>query len=148
MFYQTAPTSVADFVQLEDVSAEQVLHILVNLDLHRLVAPLRRNPVSGRLLVDVTSVEDLTDIIDDDEVKPFYVRVLFGKVSAWNSNGGKVPRKLLSSSQSTLSVIAEQQTGPTSTTQTATAGSDGNLTHTVRAIFVLHSSTETNCTTL
>lgn len=64
------------------------------LELPQLVAPFRRATVHGRLLACVESVEDLVDI--DAEVNPIFARMLFSNLTAWKSNGGRVPRKLLS----------------------------------------------------
>ena len=68
--------------------------MLMHLKLPRLVDPFRRSLVNGRLLAYVESVDDLVDI--DDEVNPIFARVLFSNLTAWKSNGGRVPRKLLS----------------------------------------------------
>ena len=68
----------------------------MHLKLPQLVAPFRRATVDGRLLACVESVKDLVDIDDDDEVNPILARTLFSNLTAWKSNGGRVPRKLLS----------------------------------------------------
>lgn len=85
--------STADFMLLKDISPEQVLHMLTNLMLPRLVVPFKRSQVNGRLLSQVESVEDLEDI--DEEVKPFFAKMLFKNLVAWKKDRGRVPRKLL-----------------------------------------------------
>ena len=100
----------ADFILLCDISKEQVLDILTNLDLPKLVAPFKCSRVSGRLLTHVESPQDLVDI-DAVGVKPIFARALFAELSAWKTDGGRVPCRLL---------LTQTQTSSTSDTNTTT----------------------------
>ena len=84
---------------LENVTQEQVLDIVRNLKLRKLVDPFHTHRVDGRLLMGIEAVQDLTDI-DPLTVKPIFARALYSELSKWKRNGGRVPRHLLNQAQS------------------------------------------------
>lgn len=99
-FVQTiTPSSLAlasgsgDYVLLQDVSEEQVLNMLNNLALQRLVPPFKHNRINGRHLLHVESIKDLIDF--DEEVKPVFAKTFFHELKVWKNNGNKVPVALL-----------------------------------------------------
>jgi hypothetical protein len=95
-------SSVAEFVALVDLQAEQVRVVLENLKIPQLVAPFESNHVDGALLNLVESPEDIVDI-DSSLIKGIFARSFFQQLKAWKEDGGRVPMRLLVTSQPPVS---------------------------------------------
>ena len=73
---------------------------MTNLSLPPLVGPFQRLRVDGNMLNDfIESFRDLVDL-DDVEIKPVFAKKLFKNLTDWKKNNGKVPRALLSTTDS------------------------------------------------
>ena len=73
---------------------------MTNLTLPSQVGPFQRLRVDGNMLNDVIdSFQDLVDL-DNVEIKPVFAKLLFKKLTEWKKNDGKVPRALLSTTDS------------------------------------------------
>ena len=74
--------------------------VVTNLTLPSLVGPFQRLRVDGNILNDfIDSFQDLVDL-DNMEIKPIFAKLLFKKLTEWKKNDGKVPRALLSTTDS------------------------------------------------
>ena len=90
---------------LVDLQVEQIRAVLENLKIPQLIAPFESNHVDGALLNLAESPEDIVDI-DRNLSKGIFARSFFQHLNAWKEDGGRVPMRLLVTSQPPLTATS------------------------------------------
>jgi hypothetical protein len=93
--------NIEEKVQLEDLSVEELIHVMINANLQRCVEKLSPHDVSSILLAVCTNFEDL---VNEFEIDKLIATAIMKKKLYIESNDG-IPKYLLNSTASIIGMV-------------------------------------------